>query len=456
MIFYPPADFWNSDSANHYFSQPLDSIKAFLHHDTIRPNRFLVRLHGVGCVLPELIRHDYFYRNGDIVDLKYRECDFSKKAKSWSCRFNLQTPLQEKLYLSDVEIMPRKYHNPGNFILGWLQMAVSLCVIGLILYVWVAFHSRQKPANPQPLGERLRQDAGVLFLAAALFFWAVIGLIRIESDNSAISDIMTRWFSLTNNALFLLALPYFRHGVSHFKKHSRTYLFAGVALVLTSLLILLSIAFSPDKYKDEFKWFDVCYSTAVLGLMGWLLIASFWKRNLPGIAVLAGVITLGAIYTQIIPHIPIYSFAAGLFRHVCYYTTFVMFTTLLVALTFSWYNEEMVNEVMDKFAQIQEVLLSKNLSNLEKNEALEKALGEDEIEVVFTGLDCARGEMDEMSLAHLVLLRNRYFSSRKEYHTGKIDHADFRKERIGVVDGLHNLIKSVLPKQEIQADRINL
>jgi hypothetical protein len=448
VIFYPPEDFWVNDTTNHYFNQPLDSVKRLLKHDSLRPNRFLVRLHGIGCIFPALIAHDSSYKAGEIVDVQYCENDFLGKKSSWICRFNTQKLDWEKVYLIKADILTRKYHTPGNFILGWLQMCVSLCVIALILYVWLAFHSRQKPNNPQPLGERLRQDAGIVFLAAALFFWAVIGLIRIEGNNSDISEIMTRIFSLTNNVLFLLALPYFRHGVSHFKRHSRTYLFAGSVLILISLLIMLSIAISPNQYKDEFKWFDITYSSCVLGLMGWLLIASFWKRKLPGIAVLAGIITVGAIYAQIVPHLPAFNFAAGLFRLVCYYTTFVMFTTLLVALTFSWYNEEMVKAAIDetnaKFVRMQELILDGSVSNPQKREALEKAIGDAEVEVVFMGLDFVP-DLDDATRDELLLLRSRYISARREYHTGRNNGSDFERVQAGVAQGLLTLIKRLFP-----------
>ncbi|MBC7775934.1 MAG: hypothetical protein H7246_10910, partial [Phycisphaerae bacterium] len=449
VVFYPPDDFWKKDTSNYYFNQPLYSVKRLLNYDTTRPNRFLVRMHGLGCIFPELMHRDSFYKEGEIVDVQYRENDFSIKGNSWTCRFNTQKLDWEKVYLIKADIITRKYHIPGNFILGWLQMSVSLCVIALILYVWLAFHNRQKPSNPQPLGERLRQDAGIVFLAAALFFWAVIGLIRIEGNNSDISEIMTRMFSLTNNALFLLALPYFRHGISHFKKYSRTYLFAGSALIMISLLIMLSIAISPNQYKGEFKWFDVIYSSCVLGLMGWLLIASFWKRNLPGIALLAGIIAVGAIYAQVVPHLPAFNFAAGLFRHVCYYTTFVMFTTLLVALTFSWYNEEMVKEAIDetntKFARMQELILNESAAIREKREALEKSVGDAELELAFAGLDFV-SNMDTATRDELLMLRSRYISARREYHSGKIKSPDFYHERQGVAEGLLDMIKRLFVK----------
>ena len=326
-----------------------------------------------------------------------------------------------------------------------LFRSVSLCVIALILYLWIASHSRQKGANLKPLGERLRQDAGIVFLAAALFFWAVIGLIRIESDNITISEIMTRIFSLVNNALFLLALPYFRHGISHFKKHSQTYLLIGAGLILVSLLIMLSLAISPDQYKSSFKWFDVTYSTVVLGLMGWLLIASFFKRNLPGIAFLAGLITIGAIYTQIVPHFPAFNFAAGLFRQVCYFTTFVMFTTLLVALTFSWYNEEMVKEAIgetnEKYARMQEIMLDESITGQEKRKVLNKSLSDGEMELAFTGFASVQDTDNTV-----ILQSSRYMTAKKSYQTGQISHADFLLTKNQVVMALQSLLKELFPE----------
>ena len=448
VVFYPTSDFWKKDtSANHYFNQPLDSVKELLNYDTTRLNRFLVRIEGVGCVLPDVIHPNSFYRDGQIVDVKYQESDLSPaKAPFWTCRFNTHDKLfQETVYKAEVDIITRKYQNPVTFILGWIQICVSLCVIALILYVWITFHRRQKGTNLKPLGERLRQDAGIAFLAAALFFWAVIGLIRIESDNAAISDIMTRVFSMVNNALFLLALPYFRHGVSHFKKYSQTYLLIGSCLVLVSLLTMISTAISPNQYKNIFKLFDVIYSTAVLVLLGWLFIASFHKRNLDGIAVLSGIITIGAVYTQIIPHFPDFNFASGLFRPICYFTTFVMFTTLLVALTFSWYNEEMVKEAIDKttekFARMQELILDKSKSKEEKYSALEQSLSDDDMELAFTGFACVQA-----SNSNVIIQSSRYMTAKKSYQMGQISHADFLLTKNQVVAALLALLKELFPE----------
>jgi hypothetical protein len=182
--------------------------------------------------------------------------------------------------------------------------------------------------------------------------------------------------------------------------------------------------------------------------MGWLLMASFWKRKLPGIAVLAGIIALGAIYAQIVPHLPAFNFAAGLFRHVCYYTTFVMFTTLLVALTFSWYNEEMVKVAIDetnsKFLRMQEIILDESAKHPKKRDALEKAIGDAELEVVFMGLDFVP-DLDDATRHELLLLRSRYISARREYHTGRSPVSDFERVQAGVAEGLLTLIKRLFP-----------
>lgn len=441
VVFYPSADFWQNDSTNRYINASPDSIERLAGYDSLRQHRYLIRIHGIGCVFPATSYPDTLRKTADIVDMLYRKDDL--KNGYWNCRFQPTGAYSEKVFVAPVTISDRAYPIPANFIFGWLQMGVSLFVMVLMLYVWFSFHYRQSRQNTDSLLERLKQDFGVVFLATALFFWAITGMIGIENNDPDNKEIMIRFFSLTNNTLFLLALPSFRYGIAHFRKHREWYVLGGAALILFSLLIMVSIAIAPARFRNEFKGFDILYSAGVLVLMGWLLVASFWKRDLKGISVLAFVVLLGALCAQLIPHLPGFPIAAGMFQPICYLTTFVLFSTLLVALTFSWYTEEMVQQTADKHADLQALVQDTGISNREKREKLQAALGNDDLDVVFSAVACLPG-LDTTVREEWIALRSRYVSAKKEYHAGRGSSSDFQTGRARVVAGLNMLIERLL------------
>lgn len=444
VVFYPPADFWQPDSTNRYISATPDSILRLANQDSSRQHRYLVRIHGIGCVFPATVYPDTLRQIAEVVDVLYRKTDLD--TGFWNCRFQPAGAYSEKVFVAQVTISDRAYPIPANFIFGWLQMGVSIFVMALMLYIWFSFHYRQSPQHSVSLLERLKQDFGVVFLALALFFWAVTGLIGMEHNDPDTKEIMIRFFSLTNNTLFLLALPSFRYGIAHFQKHREWYVFGGAALILFSLLIMVSIAVAPTRFKDTFKLFDILFSVGVLVLMGWLLIASFWRRDLKGISVLAFCVVLGALCAQLIPHLPGFRIAAGLFQPIVYLTTFVLFSILLVALTFSWYTEEMVQQTADKYTDLQAFVQDTGKSDQEKREKLQAALGSDDLEVVFSAVACMPG-LDAAAREEWIALRSRYVSAKKEYHAGRGSSSDFQTARAQVVAGLQGLIAR-LPAEE--------
>lgn len=442
VVFYPPADFWKNDSTNRYINAYPDCIKRLVRHDSLRHYRYLVRINGIGCVFPATAYPDTLRQTADVVDVLYRKADLGNG--HWPCRFDSTGPFSENVFVAPVTLSDRKYPIPANFIFGWVQMGVSLFVMALMLYIWFSFHYRQSHQSAVPLLERLKQDFGVVFLAMALFFWAVTGLIGIENTDPGNKEVMIRFFSLTNNTLFLLALPSFRYGIAHFRKHREWYVFGGGALILFSLMIMVSIAVAPARFKDEFKWFDILYSVGVLVLMGWLLVASFWRRDLKGVAALAFVVAAGTLCAQLTPHLPGFRIAAGLFQPICYLTTFVLFATLLVALTFSWYSEEMVQQTVDRFANIQAFVQDLGKNNREKREKLEASISDADLDVAFAGTACVPG-LAAAARAELVALRGQYASVKKEYHAGRIPGSDFQTAKARVVAGLLTLIGLALP-----------
>ncbi len=442
VVFYPPDAFWEPDSTNAYISAPPDSLARLARYDSSRQHRYLVQIHGIGCVLPATQYPDTLRPAAKVVDVLYRKSDFNNGY--WNCRFQPTGAYSEKVFVVPITISDRKYPIPANFIFGWLQMSVSVFVMALMLYIWFAFHYRQSRQNAVPLLERLKQDFGVVFLAMALFFWAITGLVGIENNDPNHKEIMIRFFSLTNNNLFLLALPGFRYGIAHFRKHREWYVFGGAILILFSLLIMVSIAIDPGSFKDAFKWFDILYSVGVLTLLGWLLLASFWKRELRGISVLALVVILGTLYAQVVPHVPGVRIATGLFHPICYLTTFVLFSTLLVALTFSWYTEEMVQQTAEKYAGLQAAMQAANISNREKREKLQAAIANDQLELAFSALACLPG-IGAADREEWIALHSRFTSTKKDYHAGRAAGADFQTVRAQVVGGLLGLIERLLP-----------
>jgi len=67
------------------------------------------------------------------------------------------------------------------------------------------------------------------------------------------------------------------------------------------------------------------------------------------------------------------------------------------------------------------------------------------MEHTFAGMDFV-SDLDAATRDELLMLRSRYISARREYHTGKIKSSDFHHERQGVAEGLLDLIKRLFIK----------
>ncbi|MFM9947452.1 MAG: hypothetical protein ACKV1O_05895 [Saprospiraceae bacterium] len=395
-----------------------------------------------------LFSTDTIYRSGNIVSIYTGDNIKNIVLPNWP-----KVLASDTLKYGDIYIQKPK-HNERQFILGWLQMTISLCVIFIILSIWINFHIKQMPQIIiEDLIKILIADKGILFISLALFFWATTGIIRIYGSNEnseeiSFADILIRIFSLTNNMFFLLSLPYFRHGVEHFRQYKTYYgLFAG-ALFLFSFFSILAVGIDP-KHLKSMKVFDVSYSALVLTLLGYILYKSFSNRGFKAISKLTVLITIGVVFAQVVPHFPEVRIALGNTGHIIYHTTFIITTTLLVTLIFSWYNEEREQMIREDFLKLQEVVLEKDESKLslnEKHKILKQALAKGYVEQVLNALLSMPEKTTEDEQA-LILQSANYHNSKRENMLGTITYAELSLNLSKLHALLDDFINKWFPKK---------
>lgn len=424
--------FWGCGNAGTFYNR---SIQGTL----VAPsdsNLFLIRVNDTTCIYPLNAIADTSISAGEIVDVLYNagSVDFHKPPKDTI----LIGSKKEWLYKTEIKIR-KKMYNDLNFVLGWLQMTISLFVICITFSVWIIFHSKNhQDENLQEFIGRLRKDRGVIYINLALFFWAAIGLIQIYAPNSGTKEIMVRIFSISNNLLFVLSFPHFNHSVNHFKRNKWLYDIVAVLLSIVTVIIFYKLMTGDATSAPALKDFDILYSVFVLATFGYILHRSFSVRKFKLISKLAVLLILGAILAQISPHITGMLVILGNFQQINYYTTFVMITTMLVALMFSWYNEQRENAINESYVDLQAFILDDTNSNKSKNTFLSNVNSKGEIELVLNALFTVIH--DQNSKNELVIIRSNFIQVKKDFHLNKINYSEYMSYRSKYCGALQEII----------------
>jgi len=197
------------------------------------------------------------------------------------------------------------------------------------------------------------------------------------------------------------------------------------------------------------KVFDVSYSALVLTLLGYILYKSFSNRGFKAISKLTVALTIGVVFAQILPSFPVLRIAFGDTFHIIYHTTYIITTTLLVALMFSWYNEEREQMIKDGFLNLQEVVLEKDetiLGSNKKHKTLKDALSKGYVEQVLSAL-ISSPEKDAEDVKVLIIQSGNYNKVKRDYMAGTITHTEYTHFLSKLISVLDDFINKWFPKK---------
>lgn len=333
---------------------------------------------------------------------------------------------------------------------NWTQMGITIGSSIVMLLLWFIFHFRRNKQSAEwhkkaegdhgkdlvirrSLLDDLSADIGVFFLVLALLFWAATGVI--ELGNSTSKDAFIRVFSLCNNTAFLLALPYFKYGVSHFANWKKFYTVIGISLALVTLYVLYRVALEEN--FTGLKTFDRLYSVTILLIIGGHMVASFIKRQHETIAIVTGLVVLTVIYGQVAAPLSL-SAPYPVAHTVAYHTSYYLFLLLLVGMTFTWYSEEITAQIKSDFLTLQ-AIFQEDAPMEEKCKQAEMALARGEVEQVLSAFLSAPGT-DKDTRHGWINLSARYQMVRKEHRFGLIPTVEYTIEYNRIVQAVKDEI----------------
>ena len=189
---------------------------------------------------------------------------------------------------------------------GWWQLMVGAFGSIALFAIWNHITKDQESKD---------KDFGLVWLALAVFAWAMSGLVDIfyvntllRNDPSSINNTayegMRSIFSMLNSALILLALPCFKHipkAINGIVK-SETWRFLVIttfifSALITMLMILGIIVPSKVAFINSA---DLIYAVFTLIFLGLVLWSSFEKRGLKSLAYLSAICIACTLVAQVL------------------------------------------------------------------------------------------------------------------------------------------------------------
>ncbi|MEL6255882.1 MAG: hypothetical protein AAFR87_28010, partial [Bacteroidota bacterium] len=153
-------------------------------------------------------------------------------------------------------------------------------LLGAILLFLLFLKSRSN-------GKSSDKELGLIFIIVALLSWVAIDLFKILRETMMNeSSFQPKLLSLLNNACLLASLPYFEHGFQNWKEKlpffRNTTRWILTVFLLNVFLIILYLLFWEGENQQSIDFIDlldVGYSIISMGLFGYALCASFYKRG---------------------------------------------------------------------------------------------------------------------------------------------------------------------------------
>ena len=135
---------------------------------------------------------------------------------------------------------------------------------------YLGFGAEQNPAKPL-------RDPGLFYVSAALMIWSISGLSLLLFTKNGY--FIKCFFSSINNLLLLIGISYFEYAPDILKKNKKDFHSgAVVGFIITCFLSFIFKTAKNDKFNLSVPDFLLSLFTA--GLLSYVLVVSFWKRNL--------------------------------------------------------------------------------------------------------------------------------------------------------------------------------
>ena len=242
----------------------------------------------------------------------------------------------------------------GNTIRYYSHVNITFFSILILLNIWLIYYEKRLDQK------EIRRDTGLMYLILALFTWCIINVFRAIFPELIASNqlsIVEYFLSSTNNAFFLISILYFEHGIIWFKKEHRLPVAQKfIWLLSASILLLEFILFFCNKIEVG-NGVDLSYSCITLLCIMGVLFLSFFNRKL----ILVAFISLAAVSFVLIGQIIIYfdrnhQNPDAIIKTVTFISSYSIFSTLFIALGFSW-----VIEIFKSFIKEQSALAKFNI-----------------------------------------------------------------------------------------------
>jgi hypothetical protein len=392
-------------------------------NETYKTVNGLIRINDTLCISPKLpIPSDLYKVDGNKIDVYIEEDSLlpNSQDKIWWAK-NGKT----HVIIRSIEVRKNPY-NATQLIWGWVQMLIAIGAILIMIIVWNEHDKRQKEINKSQEDEndnKSSQDLGVFYLSAAFILWSSIGVITTYASTSPYYLAIIKFLSFTNNFFFLLSFPYFNHGISYYKSNKAKYLILNLSIFILFLMLLIGGLIKEN--KDFVNNLDAVFSCSTLIVFGIILCNSFAKRKLIGISVIAGIWTLGALFTQVSDLIPGLSLVADNWDKVIYFASFVLIIILITALIFSWYHEQTKGEINKSFINLANKISTENDPHKRKEIMLE-LVNENQFPELFAVL-LYENKSNERMTNEVTHLSSRYTDLMNRYYKGSLSTDEYDK-----------------------------
>ena len=242
----------------------------------------------------------------------------------------------------------------GNTIRYYSHVNITFFSILILLNIWIIYYEKRLDQK------EIRRDTGLMYLMLALFTWCIINVFRAIFPELIASNqlsVVEYFLSSTNNAFFLISILYFEHGIQWFKKEDRLPISQKFIWLLSAIILLLEfILFFCNKIELG-NGVDLAYSCMTLLCIMGVLFLSFFNRKL----ILVAFISLAAVSFVLIGQIIIYfdrnhQNPDAIIKTVTFISSYSIFSTLFIALGFSW-----VIEIFKSFIKEQSALAKFNI-----------------------------------------------------------------------------------------------